>query len=355
MKRTFVAGVLALGALVGAACGAGVGSDGSSDTTAAPATTAAPSIDFVEGLNELCTGLNKDLSDASNTQNDGLEEISAGRDFDELSQAELDEAAQVLLDSAAAFDEAAARFAADAEALGLSGEAQDAVDRVVAFVGTLGDFLPEASEAIAEGDVARVNELGAEATAASEDEAVEVAAAFDELGVEACGSESESFAAADGDESDDGDEAAFVDSLDTICADARVVSDEDAQAFEDAILGLQAADENGLAAGDPAYDRALAEAVSVLEAGIDHREDVEAEVTALEVPADAEVAVEALVALNQEGIATLDELRAAFAADDGPAISALFEEAEATEARQDARLQELADELGAAECAPDED
>jgi len=45
----------------------------------------------------------------------------------------------------------------------------------------------------------------------------------------------------------------------------------------------------------------------------------------------------------------------AFAADDGPAISALFDEAQATEASRDAQQQALADELGAPGCAPDQD
>lgn len=147
----------------------------------------------------------------------------------------------------------------------------------------------------------------------------------------------------------------FVDDLNAICVEGKATGDADEAAFEDVIFGLQAVSENGFVPGDVDYERALAEAVFMVETAIGHREDLGAELAALDAPADAEVALEDFVALNEEAIATLDDLRAGFAADDGAAVRAFFDEAEATNASSDAQRQALADELGAAECAPDED
>jgi len=147
----------------------------------------------------------------------------------------------------------------------------------------------------------------------------------------------------------------FVADLDAICADARAIGDTDEEEFEGALTSLQAAADSGFVAGDADYDRAIAEIVFVLETGVGHRQDAQDQIEALDAPADAEAALDDLITLNGEGIATLDELRVAFAADDGPAISALFDEAQATEASRDAQQQALADELGAPGCAPDQD
>lgn len=354
MKRTFVTGVIAVVALLGAACGSEVGSDGSSDTTAAPATTAAPTTDFVEGLNEVCTNFDEDVTAATDGQVEAIDEITAGRELDELSQDELVAVAEVLDESGADIEAAAEQFAADAEALGLPAEAQAAVDDAAAVIGLVAGFLPEMAAAVADGDIEEAEALGDELTESTEEELVDVAVAFDDLGVEACGSDSESFGE-DGGGEETADPEAFVDDLNAICAEARATGDAEEEAFTDALVALQAADENGFAAGDPDYDRAIAEAVFALDTVISNSEAAIAQIEALDVPAGAEASLAEFIALQEESIDNAAELSAAFAADDGPAISALFDEAEATEAARDAERQALADELGAAECAPQDD
>lgn len=275
------------------------------------------------------------------------------RDLEDLDSDELAAVAEVFDNAAADLERTMEQFAADATEIGLPAEAQEAVDDAVEVISILVEIFPQMADAVAAGDGQGAVDIAEEAEESGAEDAAEVGEAFDALGVDACGSSSESFSAA---ESDDAvDEEAFADDLNDICADARAAGDVEEAAFTDALLGLQAAGENGLAAGDPDYDRAIAEAVFALDTVISNSEDTIAQIEALDAPAEADAALSDFVALQQDSIENATELSAAFAADDGPAISALFDEAETTDASREARRQRLADELGASECAPEPD
>lgn len=146
--------------------------------------------------------------------------------------------------------------------------------------------------------------------------------------------------------------AEFAAAFDEACA----VGDETATAagedFDDAIERLQLATE---AQDDAAYATALDDAESAVEDIIAAVEEFDATIAALEVPTDLTQPVNDYLEAMGTQLALAEQLRLAIVADDGQAFNEAVQQIEqADDATSPVRTQ-AAEEIGAPECAPDDD
>lgn len=146
--------------------------------------------------------------------------------------------------------------------------------------------------------------------------------------------------------------AEFAAAFDEACA----VGDETATAagedFDDAIERLQLATE---AQDDAAYATALDDAESAVEDIIAAVEEFDATIAALEVPTDLTQPVNDYLEAMGTQLALAEQLRLAIVADDGQAFNEAVQQIEqADDATSPVRTQ-AAEEIGAPECAPDDE
>ena len=138
----------------------------------------------------------------------------------------------------------------------------------------------------------------------------------------------------------------FAGALNELCVTGQDTTDAAGEDLQAALDDLTAADSSGDTA---AYATALDQAETATEDAIGAFEDFLAAVDELDVPADAQTALDDLTASVEERLSLTQDLRDAIAADDGGAFTDAFN------ALRDAndRLDQAADDAAAALDAPD--
>jgi hypothetical protein len=145
---------------------------------------------------------------------------------------------------------------------------------------------------------------------------------------------------------------AFSSLLNDLCTEGDAASTAAGDDFEAALADLQAADQ---AQDRAAYTVALDDAETATEAIISSIEDFGDAVDALDVPTDLQTPLNTYLDALGVQLALADQLRAALVADDGAAFSETIDQIEQADASNRQARADAAEELGAPECAPDED
>lgn len=146
--------------------------------------------------------------------------------------------------------------------------------------------------------------------------------------------------------------AEFASTLNELCATGQATTDAAGEDLQTALDELTSADASGDTA---AYTAALDDAETATEDVIGAFEDFLAEVDQLDVPADAQTALDDLTASIEQRQALTEDLRDAIAADDGDAFTNAFNALQDVNAELDQAADDAAEVLDAPDCASQDD